>query len=232
MGKSPQLDTALLKDAVKECTTMIGIIRKLGLPERHGSYLKLRKEIIKLQIDTSHWLGRAHAKGKPFQSKHDIKDVLTNPSPIVSRSVIKRRLLKEGLLINRCNICESDPVWLGKPITLVLDHINGNPVDYRIDNLQLVCPNCNSQLVTFCGRGQKKPMPKCNCGNIISKGHTRCRTCANRSNAKVRAKTYRIAWPDDETLRCKVNTQSVSKVAKELKVSETSVRNRLKATTQ
>jgi hypothetical protein len=42
-------------------------------------------------------------------------------------------------------------------MSLVLDHINGvNDDDYTPSNLRLLCPNCNSQTPTFCGRNMKR----------------------------------------------------------------------------
>jgi 5-methylcytosine-specific restriction endonuclease McrA len=71
------------------------------------------------------------------------------------RGTIKRRLLKDGTLKNVCAICRCLPTWNGKPLTLVLDHINGRADDFRMENLRLLCPNCNSQTVTFSGRNKK-----------------------------------------------------------------------------
>jgi hypothetical protein len=52
-----------------------------------------------------------------------------------------------------------EPVWLGKPLVLILDHINGKHNDHRLVNLRLLCPNCNSQQPTFAGKnkGQYRP---------------------------------------------------------------------------
>ena len=43
-------------------------------------------------------------------------------------------------------------VWNGKPLPLILDHINGDNHDCRAENLQLVCPNCSVQLPTHSGK--------------------------------------------------------------------------------
>ena len=43
----------------------------------------------------------------------------------------------------------------GKPIPLVLDHINGNPYDNLLSNLRVICPNCNTQTSAFAGRNKR-----------------------------------------------------------------------------
>lgn len=55
----------------------------------------------------------------------------------------------------KCSICGISN-WNGKNIVLVVDHIDGNADNHRIDNYRLVCPNCNSQLPTFAGRNRGK----------------------------------------------------------------------------
>ena len=52
--------------------------------------------------------------------------------------------------IPECGLSE----WLGKPITLQVDHIDGNPGDDRPSNVRLICPNCHSQ-TPFLGNGNK-----------------------------------------------------------------------------
>jgi hypothetical protein len=73
----------------------------------------------------------------------------------VNRHHIKKRILLDNLINYSCAICGLEKEWNGLPIVLRLDHINGINDDYRIDNLRFVCPNCDSQLDTFCGRNVK-----------------------------------------------------------------------------
>lgn len=47
-----------------------------------------------------------------------------------------------------CSIC-SGREWCGKPIPLVLDHVNGRSSDWQLLNLRLVCGNCDMQLPTY-----------------------------------------------------------------------------------
>jgi Zn finger protein HypA/HybF involved in hydrogenase expression len=70
------------------------------------------------------------------------------------RTHLKRRLLKEGLKESRCEKCGLTE-WLGTPLSMALHHVNGDGRDNRLENLQLLCPNCHSQTDNFSGRGRR-----------------------------------------------------------------------------
>lgn len=72
-----------------------------------------------------------------------------------SRHNVKVRLLAEGLKENRCELCGLTE-WLGKPLSMALHHVNGHGRDNRLENLQLLCPNCHSQTDNFSGRGRRR----------------------------------------------------------------------------
>jgi len=74
---------------------------------------------------------------------------ILNGSPVT----IKKCLIE--IRGKKCEICCTEK-WCGKEVPLVLDHINGKPKDCRIENLRLVCGNCNMQLPTFAGRNVGK----------------------------------------------------------------------------
>jgi hypothetical protein len=73
------------------------------------------------------------------------------------RDHLKRRLIKAELKENRCEICGITH-WMGKPVNMQLHHKNGDGLDNRLENIQLLCGTCHSQTNTYGGRnGHRKP---------------------------------------------------------------------------
>lgn len=64
-------------------------------------------------------------------------------STCVKSSVLKEKLIKEGLKDDKCELCGVS-TWFGIKITLELHHKNGNHYDNDLNNLQILCPNCHS----------------------------------------------------------------------------------------
>jgi 5-methylcytosine-specific restriction endonuclease McrA len=64
------------------------------------------------------------------------------------RGNLKRRLLGEGLKHARCEECGISE-WRGRALSLELHHVNGDGRDNRLENLQLLCPNCHRQTENF-----------------------------------------------------------------------------------
>lgn len=67
------------------------------------------------------------------------------------RHNLKHRLVKAGLKDGCCEGCGLNS-WREKPLNLALHHINGDRLDNRLENLELLCPNCHSQTETYSGR--------------------------------------------------------------------------------
>lgn len=86
-------------------------------------------------------------------------------SPKVKKSIdevhddrAKKRILLEERG-RRCEVCQNDQ-WLGQPIPIELDHIDGNPDNKAKENYRLLCPNCHAQTPTYRGRNIGKVRSK------------------------------------------------------------------------
>jgi protein-arginine kinase activator protein McsA len=78
------------------------------------------------------------------------------------------------------------PEWNGQPLRLQIDHINGNPVDNRQENLRFLCPNCHSQTINFGTKNVKRPT-----GRKRSTGGVGSRIVINEKGKKERALKHR-----------------------------------------
>lgn len=85
------------------------------------------------------------------RSKTPLSEVMVENSTY-ARHALKRRLIDDKVIGYECKICGLGPEWNGKPMPLILDHINGINNDNRKENLRFVCSNCDTQLPTYKSR--------------------------------------------------------------------------------
>jgi hypothetical protein len=127
-------------------------LQRLGLKPTGGNYKSIYRKIDTLKLDTSHWLGQGYRRGQTgWVCKIPLEDILVKGSTYTSSFHLRHRLVDEGVLEDRCYACGITE-WQGKPLSLHLEHVNGDNSDHRLENLTLLCPNCHSQTPTYCGR--------------------------------------------------------------------------------
>lgn len=142
-----------LREIVKNSYSYAQVLRKLGIKTCGGNYSCVKSRINKCKIDTSHFTGKGHYKGKTKGYKRDIEDYLNNKYPIQSYK-LKLRLLKEKKLLPICNMCKLSS-WLNVNIPLELHHKNGINTDNNLNNLELLCPNCHALTDSYRGKNKK-----------------------------------------------------------------------------
>ena len=135
---------------------MLELCHKMGINDISGSTYK---DIKNLANDLGVELKFSYKRGysKHSTAKIPLENILVEHSPYKSLSKIRNRLIKEGLKEHRCEICGNNE-WNGRPIPLQLHHINGNPTDNRIENLQVLCPNCHAQTDNYSGKNSYKDL--------------------------------------------------------------------------
>jgi len=140
--------------AISESYSLRQTLILLNVAPYGGNYEVLKKAITHYHLDTSHFNGQAWNKGKKLPAKYSLDDYLDNKVPIQSYK-LKKRLIDNKLLKAVCSNCLNES-WLGSPIPLELDHINGNNKDNQLKNLPLLCPNCHALTPTYRGRNRCK----------------------------------------------------------------------------
>ena len=141
-----------LKEIVLSCTSYRQILLKLNLAPQGGNYNTVKKLMIKWGIDHSHLTGQSQTGTR--KPRTVIELYLNNEMPCGSFR-LKNRLIKEKFFTHTCSNCKKDD-WLGKPIPLELDHIDGNTNNNNLNNLRLLCPNCHALTPTYRGRNQSR----------------------------------------------------------------------------
>lgn len=165
-----------LRQIVKQSLSMKEVIDKIGYATHSGSNNHTVKDRIeKYNIDISHF-------NYSSPQKRCEENIFIENST-ASQATLRRWYLKGEYTSYICSICGQKPLWQGKDLTLILDHINGNNKDDRLENLRWVCPNCNQQLDTTNGKNRKTLEKKkycVDCGTEINKRSERCSACANK----------------------------------------------------
>ena len=127
------------------------VLFKLGYSVKGNSwgYTLLRKRMEELHLNGTEFKGRSGFKDKVNESLklENVDKILCENSPH-TRAVIRRFVLKNNLIPYKCSCCGNEGMWLDKPLSLQLDHINGNCSDHRLENLRWLCPNCHVQTST------------------------------------------------------------------------------------
>lgn len=132
-----------LQELLNQCSTKADFCRALNKKPTGGNYRTIDKIIKDYNLDNSSLKKEPWNKGKHYKyKKYTLEEILIEDSPIKGTYHLKERLINNGLKEYKCEIC-------GYTESVELHHINGNPFDNRLENLQILCPNCHSKTENF-----------------------------------------------------------------------------------
>lgn len=141
-----------LRQAIVLSTRLAEVAERLGTsPKSHSGMHRLKQRAEELDIDMSHFVRPGRNLG---WRKHDLNALFRKDR--LFTTTIRRYFLE--LVPYECLICGLSE-WLGQPLTLQVDHIDGDDRNNTLENLRLLCPNCHAQTETW-GVQKDKRKPK------------------------------------------------------------------------
>lgn len=184
--------------------------------------IRLIKGILdKNSVDYSHFISEPESY-KGFQKKKDINEFLVS-GKTVSVTHLKERLLDEGLKEHKCERCGRTE-WDGEEIPLQLHHINGDRTDNRLENLQILCPNCHALTDNYCSK--KKTVEKntcCVCGKEISRNAKYCEECYHNTETGKKFKKQSLTFDEKKLFELFKKYGNFKSVSKEFGVSDKTI---------
>lgn len=212
------------ENLIKLSKNKTDVLNRLKLRNNGGNYNTLTRYIENFKIDISHFKRPSYEKHNV--NKMDMKIILIKNSTYSNNCSLKNRLYNEGYKERKCELCGQGEKWKDKKMSLILDHINGIHSDNRIENLRIVCPNCNATLETHGGKNLKKkykkikfkkPIKYCKCGKMIRKETKMCMECYSLNRRKIERPPY-------EQLLKDINELNYTNAGKKYGVSDNTIR--------
>jgi hypothetical protein len=227
----PRYSEQEARAAVAASRSYAEALRALGMRPAGGNHATLRRYVEQI------WR-IPHDDFDPHAAKREAMALRTRARPLsdvlvrhstYSRGSLKTRLYREGLKQPICELCGQGEIWRGRRMSLILDHINGVADDHRLENLQIVCPNCAATLETHCGK-QNRRLRSCeSCGEEFAPKRREQRFCTqrcayDREVGVAKPEQRRVARPPYNHLIREIHALGWSGVGRRYGVSDNAVR--------
>jgi len=196
------------------------VLEKMGLRSAGNNFYTLKKYLKLFDLNTSHFLKDYASKNK----KIPLDQILVENSDY-SRTSLKKRLYEEGLKERKCELCGQGEDWNGKHMSLILDHKNGVHNDNRLENLRIVCPNCNATLDTHAGKNNKKKV-KIDKVKIdkVKVDKVKPEKPKTLSKLDISISRRKVERPSFDVLKSEINTLGYSAVGRKYGVSDNAIK--------
>jgi hypothetical protein len=227
----PRYSEQQARDAIAVSSSYAEALRRLDLCATGGNGQTLQNWAKRWDISTANFDPHAANAASGRLRRRPLQDLLV-PGSSYDRRSLRQRLWAAGLKTRACELCGQGEVWRGRPIGLILDHINGVRDDNRLENLQIVCPNCAATLDTHCGRKNRRDVVRTceRCGEQFRPNRPEQRFCSSACGTryprkgKPNPKLRRVARPPYEQLMTEIDAASYLAVGRKYGVLDNAVR--------
>lgn len=173
-----------LQNLFDNSNTIVEVLSSLGLsPTSTGNRENLSKRMRDDNIDLSKHKINYREHNKKHLDQQRLKIMKSSSGVFFDNSscgvkTCRSVILREKLLEYKCAWCGNIGEWNGNPLTLQLDHIDGNRKHNELSNYRFLCPNCHSQTETFGSKnGDRKTCITCD--RTVGFRYEQCKKCTH-----------------------------------------------------
>jgi len=218
-----------IEEFVKQSKTISEVLNKIGYAKSGAAFKQFLKYSKDNEIDISELLIPKKSSFNGIPIAKTIEEVAVENSTF-SRKNLRQKILKLGLKKYECEECGHPPVWRGKEIHLILDHINGINNDHRLENLRFLCPMCNATLDTHGGKNNRiyKCCEECG-GKYYGVNDKFCSMkCSSKYIAKLNKKDRKAIRPKFSDLMFEIEQNGFAAVGRKYGVTDNTIRKWVK----